>query len=176
MDTLLFYSKNSPSCSQLFEALPFIEKIVCVDSPEIREKIGSLHIISVPTLLVMFQEKIVQRVIGVEDIIQWHELRMGPPQPQIIPQPTSLDFSSNETGITNLIPPDIEEKFSREEYVPQSLKGRVDPSVRGSNFGEQGPQSFAPTGDEGMPISKRLSASQLAEKIAAERDQTNLKV
>lgn len=72
MDYLLLYSEYSPSSKQLLAQFPaLLDKAVCVDSAQMRTYVKHLKIVCVPTLLVLLQNKIVDRIFGGEAITQW---------------------------------------------------------------------------------------------------------
>jgi hypothetical protein len=74
MDFLVVYSNYSTACNELFQLYPNLKdtKGVCADNSALREVIvGDLKIAAVPALLVIDDEKILQRVIGVERIRNW---------------------------------------------------------------------------------------------------------
>lgn len=74
-DFILFYSKYSPVSCQLLEEFPMLsEKSVSVDSTPIRKILKKFSIISVPTLILILNNKIVDRVIGYESISDWLHL------------------------------------------------------------------------------------------------------
>jgi len=72
MDYILFYSNYSPSSLKILQEFPQImTKSVSVDSLQIRDYVKKINIMSVPTLVVLLNTKIVDRVIGHEDISTW---------------------------------------------------------------------------------------------------------
>lgn len=72
MDFILFYSQFSNASRKLIEEYPSLtEKSVSVDSSQIRNIIKNMSIVCVPTLLLHNNGKIVERIIGYEDIVSW---------------------------------------------------------------------------------------------------------
>ena len=72
MDYLLFYSQYSSSSQKVLEDFPsLIEKSVSVDSKQIRMYLKNLSIVSVPTLVLILHDKIIDRIIGYENIVDW---------------------------------------------------------------------------------------------------------
>ena len=72
MDFILFYSQFSNVSRKLLEEYPsLIDKSVSVDSSQIRNIIKKMSIVCVPTLLLHNNGKIVERIIGYEDIVHW---------------------------------------------------------------------------------------------------------
>ena len=72
MDYILFHSQYSSSSKKLLEEFPSLfEKSVSVDSKQIRMYLKDLAIVSVPTLVLILHDKIVDRIIGYENIINW---------------------------------------------------------------------------------------------------------
>jgi hypothetical protein len=73
MDFILFYSQFSNSSRKLLEEYPSLsEKSVSVDSTHIRNIIKKMSIVCVPTLLLYnSNNKIIERIIGYEHIVNW---------------------------------------------------------------------------------------------------------
>lgn len=72
MDYLLFYSQYSNASQKLLDEFPsLMEKSVSVDSLQMREYLKKIAIVSVPTLILILNEKIVDRIIGYENISDW---------------------------------------------------------------------------------------------------------
>ncbi len=73
MDFIIIYSKYSHACVNLFELYPSLQsKGVCVDEKQLRLRImKDLNITVVPTLLVVDTTRIIQRIIGLENIKIW---------------------------------------------------------------------------------------------------------
>lgn len=88
MDYLLFHSQFSPSSVKLLEQFPALnDKAISVDSAPMRAYIKKLRIVCVPTLLVLLNNRIVDRVVGSESILTWlatsiyRAEQLQPPQP-----------------------------------------------------------------------------------------------
>ena len=72
MDYILFHSRYSPSSQKLVEQFPsIVEKAVLVDSTAMRAYAKRLHIICVPTLVIIMDNKIIERIVGYENIQNW---------------------------------------------------------------------------------------------------------
>lgn len=72
MDYLLFYSQYSSSSQKVLEDFPsLMEKSISVDSKQIRMYLKNLSIVSVPTLVLILHDKIIDRIIGYENIVDW---------------------------------------------------------------------------------------------------------
>jgi hypothetical protein len=72
MDYILFQSQFSPSCKKLLQQFPNLsEKSVSVDSQQMRRYIKKLHIVCVPTLILIMGNKIIERIVGFEPIQNW---------------------------------------------------------------------------------------------------------
>jgi hypothetical protein len=72
MDYILFHSQYSASSKKLLEEFPTIaEKGVLVDSNVMRNYAKKLHIVCVPTLVIILDNKIVERIVGYEYIQNW---------------------------------------------------------------------------------------------------------
>lgn len=72
MDYILFYSHYSPSSKKLFEDFPNLrEKSISVDSQAMRMYMKKLHIVCVPTLGIIINNKIVEKIIGYDKIYNW---------------------------------------------------------------------------------------------------------
>lgn len=74
MDFLLIYSDYSQACGQLFQMYSNLKetKGLCADTTYMRELLlTELKVTAVPTLLVIDQEKVLQRVIGIDNIKNW---------------------------------------------------------------------------------------------------------
>jgi hypothetical protein len=155
MDYILFHSQYSPSSRKLIEQFPSIsEKTVLVDSVAMRAYAKRLHIICVPTLVVILNNKIIERIVGYENIYNWLvvtiyrvnklqniqedvEPELEPPIQQV--EPTSPDMQNTTTSLDNLVLEDLEEE-------------RVTPHV---------------------PIGTGVSTLQLAEAMKKERDNSD---
>jgi hypothetical protein len=163
MDYILFHSQYSPSSRKLIEQFPPIsEKAVLVDSVAMRAYAKRLHIICVPTLIVILNNKIVERIVGYENIYNWvvvtlyrvnklqslndpepEEERISEQQPTRVyaeEQPVSPDVVNTTTSLDKLVLEDVEEE-------------RVTPHV--------------PIGSGGV------STLQLAEAMKKERDNSD---
>jgi hypothetical protein len=72
MDYILFHSQYSPSSKKILEEYPSIlEKAVSVDSQGMRKYVKRLHIVCVPTLIVLLNNKIIDRIVGYDAISNW---------------------------------------------------------------------------------------------------------
>ena len=72
MDYLLFHSQFSPSSTKLLQQFPNLqEKAISVDSHAMRAYVKKLHIVCVPTLLVLLNNRIIDRIIGFDSILNW---------------------------------------------------------------------------------------------------------
>ncbi len=72
MDYILFHSQYSPSSKKLLEEFPSIsEKSVSVDSEGMRRYMKRINIVCVPTLILILNNKIVDRIVGVDKITNW---------------------------------------------------------------------------------------------------------
>jgi len=72
MDYLLFHSQYSPSSKKLFDEFPMLkEKAISVDSVAMRAYVKKIHVVCVPTLLVLLGNRVIDRVIGYESIYNW---------------------------------------------------------------------------------------------------------
>lgn len=72
MDYVIFYSNFSSSCAKLFQEFPQImTKAVSVDSLQMRSYLKTINIVCVPTLVVILNNKIVDRIVGDQDISNW---------------------------------------------------------------------------------------------------------
>lgn len=99
MDFLLFHSQFSPSSKKLFDDFPALErKSISVDSPAMRKYLKKLGVVCVPTLIVLLNNRVIDRVIGYDSIYQWlvtSIYRINHLQPQVfeeeqqsVPTPT----------------------------------------------------------------------------------------
>ena len=74
-DFILFYSKYSPISCKLLEEFPALsEKSVSVDSVPIRKILKKFVVTSVPTLILILNNNIVDRIIGYENVSNWLHL------------------------------------------------------------------------------------------------------
>jgi len=91
MDYILFHSQYSPSSRKLIEEFPSIlEKSVPVDSSAMRTYAKKLHIFCVPTLVIIMDNKIIERISGYENIYNWLVVtiyRVSKLQPSEEPEP-----------------------------------------------------------------------------------------
>lgn len=91
MDFLLFYSQYSPSSKKLLDEFPMLqEKAISVDSAPMRAYVKRIHVVCVPTLMVLMGKRVIDRVIGYESIYNWlmtSLYRMG----QLQASPTVLE-------------------------------------------------------------------------------------
>lgn len=72
MDYILFHSQYSSSSVKLIEEFPsIVEKGVLVDSIAMRNYVKQLRIVCVPTLVVILDNKIVERIMGFENVRNW---------------------------------------------------------------------------------------------------------
>jgi hypothetical protein len=72
MDYILFHSQYSPSSRKLIDQFPSIlEKSVSVDSSAMRTYAKKLHILCVPTLVIVMDNKIIERISGYENVYNW---------------------------------------------------------------------------------------------------------
>lgn len=165
MDYILFHSQYSPSSKKLFEDFPaLIEKGICVDSNLMRAQVKKLHIVCVPTMIIILNNKIVDRIVGYEKIYNWVMITLyrtnqfqpaqqpntdTPPVQQSQPQrqpdipqdePVEYDKPAQQTNLDDLILVD---------EPPSNLSARTEPKVQ--------------TGISGSTL-------QLAEALKKERD------
>ncbi len=95
MDYILFYSQYSPSSMKLIEQFPSIlEKSVSVDSSAMRTYAKKLHIICVPTLVIIMDNKIIERISGYENVYNWLIVtiyRINKLQPSDEPEPQDYE-------------------------------------------------------------------------------------
>jgi hypothetical protein len=146
MDYLLFYSKYSRKCTQLLEEFPFLsEKAVSIDSLRVRDHLQEISIVAVPTLAIIYNQAILDRIVGAPDIEQWvyttlYHLRHVPTNDADVSQ--SVETVSETQSITTPI-----------EQIPLQQEDISPPSS---------PQPIA---------SKELSAADLAKKMQTQREQ-----
>ena len=146
MDLILLYSQHSDFCMKLADEFPNImDRAVSVDSSQSREIADHLSVSVVPTLLVVAQDKIIQRVIGYYEIRNWLGLTSlqvdnavrdeEPPPQQMGPErPT-------ETSIDDLLPPSSHDmELPREAEMartkPASLREAADAMKREREIAE----------------------------------------
>jgi hypothetical protein len=199
MDTILLFSKHSAACRTFFqhEYSRVLTKLVCVDSKQMKSKVAALKVVSVPTLLVLFDSKILQRVVGVEEILSWIML-MSPPavqplqapeQPPPPEQPSPPEQA--RTRVVDLPPvhdppiqphntprgPPVEtqpEGYVPSTYVPQSLQQESHHPPEAASEGVTVVSScdYKSSDFPDIPISKKgMSASEIAEAMKLERGQ-----
>lgn len=95
MDYILFQSQYSPACKKLLHQFPNLrEKSVSVDSSQMRSYIKKLHVVCVPTLVLIMGNKIIERIVGYESIQNWLLITIyranqisQPPEPEEIIKP-----------------------------------------------------------------------------------------
>jgi hypothetical protein len=89
MDYLLFHSQYSPSSKKLLDDFPALrEKAVSVDSAAMRSYVKKLHVVCVPTLMVILGNRVVDRIVGYDSISNWLLVslyRMGQLQGAAVP-------------------------------------------------------------------------------------------
>lgn len=138
MDYILFHSQFSPSSRKLVEQFPsIIEKSVSVDSSAMRTYAKRLHIFCVPTLVIIMDNKIIERISGYENVYNWlivtiyrvsklqpsdeidsqdysEEMDLPPPpKKSVIPREIIEENEEEETtSLDNLILEDVEEERS----------------------------------------------------------------
>lgn len=130
MDYILFHSQYSTSSQKLIEQFPSIlEKAVLVDSMAMRAYAKRLHIICVPTLIIIMDNKIVERIVGYENIHNWlvvtiyrvnklQPIEESQPPPEIeyeesqqpMVQKSNLHSPPESTSLEDLILEDIKEE------------------------------------------------------------------
>jgi len=72
MDYILFHSQYSPSSKKLFDEFPnLMGKSVSVDSVAMRSYVKKLHIVCVPTLLLLIDNKPIDKIVGYDKIYNW---------------------------------------------------------------------------------------------------------
>lgn len=74
MDFLIVHSNYSDACNKLFEEYPKLRetKSICADSAPIRKIIiDDMKVTAVPTLLVLGDKTVLQRIIGSDAIKNW---------------------------------------------------------------------------------------------------------
>lgn len=125
MDFLVFYSQYSPSSQKLFEDFPNLkEKSICVDSSAMRVYVKKIHIVCVPTLIVLLGNRIIDRVVGYDSIHNWlvtsiyrmsqlqtenNPGNFGNPGYPGYPEPIHLDSSQLDTPMEDVptaVPPE----------------------------------------------------------------------
>lgn len=153
MDYLLFYSEYSKPCQELFREFSeviFPEKTICVDTIGMSEYLKKLHIVSVPTLLVLSTTNrlvILDRIIGYEDIYNWfmsliyqssrinpqqsvqqtHEQPVQQTHEQSVQQTHAQDIDlQTTTNIDSLVLEDQLEEIDEEHTVSKGIKGSLD--------------------------------------------------
>jgi hypothetical protein len=119
MDYILFHSQYSASSRKLLEEFPTItEKGVLVDSAVMRTYAKKLHIVCVPTLVIILDNKIVERIVGYEHIQNWLLVTLYRVNKL---QPFEPDYNEQETSWPSESPPSSEnnnpqftQEFTRE--------------------------------------------------------------
>jgi multisubunit Na+/H+ antiporter MnhF subunit len=109
MDYLLFHSQYSPSSKKLFDEFPMLkEKAISVDSVAMRAYVKKIHVVCVPTLLVLLGNRVIDRVIGYESIYNWLVTtlyRMGQLQASSAMAEPDLQMDMIETPQSVMTPP-----------------------------------------------------------------------
>ena len=117
MDYLLFHSQYSPSSKKLLDEFPALrEKAVSVDSVAMRSYVKKLHVVCVPTLMVILGNRVVDRIVGYDSISNWLLVslyRMG-----------QLQGAAAPNEYVN--PPMDEYPDAQSELVPQSVVDVLD--------------------------------------------------
>jgi hypothetical protein len=141
MDYILFHSQFSPSSRKLVEQFPsIIEKSVSVDSSAMRTYAKRLHIFCVPTLVIVMDNKIIERISGYENVYNWlivtiyrvsklqpsdeldsqdysESMDLPPPKKSVVSREVVEDDEENyeeeaTTSLDNLLLEDVEEERS----------------------------------------------------------------
>lgn len=129
MDYILFYSNYSQACKSLLDEFPtLIQKSVKIDSLEIYTYVKKIHIESVPTLIVFINNKIIDRIIGSDDIKNWlltliyrtNSLQEVEQQPISQPQPPQQQYheQQEEDTLTSLEDLELTDEKEPEENIP----------------------------------------------------------
>lgn len=72
MDYIIFHSQFSPSSKKIFEEFPAMrEKAVSIDTVQMRTYAKHLHIVCVPTMVIILGNKIIDRIVGYDKISNW---------------------------------------------------------------------------------------------------------
>jgi hypothetical protein len=197
MDTILLFSKHSAACQAFFDHdySRVLTKRVSVDSKQMKLKLHTLKVVSVPTLLVLFDSKILQRVVGVDEILSWIMLMSPPALPPVTPQPQQhpppLPPQQARTSLADLPPvhdlpiqphntprgPPVEtqpEGYVPSTYVPQSLQqeSHDPPEASTDTVTVVSNCDYKSSDFPDIPISKKgMSASEIAEAMKLERGQ-----
>jgi hypothetical protein len=112
MDYLLFHSQYSPSSKKLFDEFPMLkEKAISVDSVAMRAYVKKIHVVCVPTLLVLLGNRVIDRVIGYESIYNWLVTtlyRMGQLQASSVGAESEAQQFPTQAGVVTLEPSDVE--------------------------------------------------------------------
>lgn len=166
MDYICFYSKYSNKCKQLLDEFPFLhQKSVCVDNIQIREAARELKIVAVPTVAMTYRDRILERVVGTDEIEQWvyttlYNLRNAAEQPVAEQQPSSTSYGpvNAQPSFTGGYP----HEFSK-EYPSQSASTQRQTSIHDIPFDEDMGSS--------PPKEKELTAMELAKRMQTAREQ-----
>lgn len=159
MDYILFHSQYSPSSRKLFEQFPSLnEKAVSVDSMAMRAYAKRLHVICVPTLVVILNNKIIERIVGYENVYNWLVVTIYRVNKlQNIQEPETDEISEEQPTIFQEQPPESPDMqrttTSLDQLVLEDLEEeRATPHV---------------------PIGTGVSTLQLAEAMKKERDNSD---
>lgn len=126
MDYILFYSRFSPHSQALIAQFTNItDKAVCVDSSQSRAHLAELGVVSVPTLLVVSGDEIIQRVVGADSIRVWlmmtvyhADTLVGPAGAPAAPDAEPVAAPAvTVVEIDDLLPPPEEYPISQKESV-----------------------------------------------------------
>lgn len=153
MDYMLFHSKYSPSSKKLFEDFPGLtDKGVCIDSPTMRAHVRKLHIICVPTMVIILNNKIVDKIVGYDKISNWLLITLyrtnqlqnlqisqeDPPEPrEVVEEPIQTRVSSpspssqhqlQQTNLDDLILTD-----EPESIIPERTEPKIQSGISGAN-------------------------------------------
>jgi len=108
MDYILFHSQYSPSSKKLLEEFPSIsEKAVSVDSEGMRRYMKRINIVCVPTLILILNNKIVDRIVGVDKISNWIMVTL---------------YRASQLQPGGVAESEPDESHQQPQYVPQAVQ------------------------------------------------------